>query len=143
MDHLSGMDAAFLHMETPETPMHVGGLILFELPAGYAGDYYEDVKAHIARRMHLASVFTRKLALMPFELANPVWVDDDDVDLDYHVRRVILPRPGTREQLDAYVGRLHSSLLDRSRPLWEFYVIYKSMKKKLINSTLLSVFLPI
>ena len=123
MDHLSGMDAAFLHMETPETPMHVGGLILFELPAGYAGDYYEDVKAHIARRMHLASVFTRKLALMPFELANPVWVEDDDVDLDYHVRRVVLSRPGSMAQLEAYVGRLHSSLLDRSRPLWEFYVI--------------------
>ena len=123
MNHLSGMDAAFLHMETPETPMHVGGLILFELPAGYTGDYYEDVKAHIARRMHLASVFTRKLALMPFELANPVWVEDDDIDLDYHIRRVVLSRPGTMAQVEAYVGRLHSSLLDRSRPLWEFYVI--------------------
>ena len=123
MNHLSGMDATFLHMETPETPMHVGGLILFDLPAGYEGDFYEDVKAHIESRMHLAPVFTRKLALMPFELADPVWVDDDDIDLDYHIRRVVLSRPGTMAQLEAYVGRLHSSLLDRSRPLWEFYVI--------------------
>jgi WS/DGAT/MGAT family acyltransferase len=68
-------------------------------------------------------VFQRKLALMPFDLANPVWVDDEDVDLDYHVRHVILPRPGTFEQLEKYVARLHSSLLDRSRPLWETYVI--------------------
>ena len=73
--------------------------------------------------MHLSEVFTRKLALMPFELSNPVWVEDDDVDLDYHVRRVTLPRPGTMRQLEQYVGRLHSTLMDRSRPLWEFFVI--------------------
>ncbi len=123
MKHLSGLDSTFLYLETPETPMHVGGLNLFELPAGYAGDFYEDVKAHVASRMHLAPVFTRKLALMPFELASPVWIDDDAIDLDYHVRRIILPRPGSMAQLETYVGRLHSSLMDRSRPLWEFYVI--------------------
>ena len=123
MNHLSGIDAAFLYIETPEMPMHVGSLNVLDLPKGFDGDYWEDLKAHVASRMHLAPLFTRKLALMPFELANPVWVDDDDIDLDYHVRRVILPRPGTMMQLEAYVGRLHSSLLDRSRPLWEFYVI--------------------
>jgi diacylglycerol O-acyltransferase / wax synthase len=123
MIHLSGMDASFLHIETPEMPMHVGSLQIADLPDGYAGDYYEDVKRWMATRMHLASVFQRKLALMPFDLANPVWVDDEDVDLDYHVRHVILPRPGTLEQLEKYVARLHSSLLDRSRPLWEIYVI--------------------
>lgn len=123
MKHLSGLDATFLHTETPETPMHVGGLHLLELPAGYKGDFYEDLKAHIASRLHLSEIFTRKLALMPFELSNPVWVEDDDVDLDYHVRRVTLPRPGTMRQLEQYVGRLHSTLMDRSRPLWEFFVI--------------------
>ena len=123
MKHLSGLDSAFLYLETPETPMHVGGLNLYELPAGYSGDYFEDVKAHVASRLHLAPVFTRKLALVPFELASPVWIEDDDIDLDYHVRRIILPRPGTLAQLETYVGRLHSSLMDRSRPLWEFYVI--------------------
>ncbi|NRF67667.1 wax ester/triacylglycerol synthase family O-acyltransferase [Aquincola sp. S2] len=123
MKHLSGMDASFLHLETPEMPMHVGSLQILDLPEGHDGDYYEDVKRYMAERMHLAEVFQRKLALMPFELANPVWVDDEDVDLDYHVRHVILPRPGTWEQLEKYVARLHSSLLDRSRPLWEIYVI--------------------
>ncbi len=123
MDHLSGLDATFLYIETPETPMHVGGLNICELPAGYSGDFYDDVKQHIASRLHLASVFQRKLVNMPFELANPIWVHDDALDLDYHVRSTVLPKPGSRAQLDKLVGRLHSSLLDRSRPLWELYVI--------------------
>jgi diacylglycerol O-acyltransferase len=123
MNHLSGMDASFLHLETPETPMHVGGMHTLELPAGYKGDFYEDFKQHIANRLHISDVFTRKLALMPFELSNPVWVEDDEVDIDYHIRRVTLPKPGTHRQLEQYVARLHSSLLDRSRPLWEFFVI--------------------
>ncbi len=102
--------------------MHVGALHMLDLPDDFEGDYIDTVKRHIADRMHLATVFTKKLALMPFDIANPVWVDDDDVDLDYHIRQVSLPRPGSQAQLEAYVGRLHSSLLDRSRPLWEFYV---------------------
>ncbi len=124
MKHLSIVDGAFLHMESAEMPMHVGSLNLFEAPAGYGGQgFYEAVKAHVAKRMHLAPVFTRKLALMPFDLANPVWIHDDDIDLDYHVRYMVLPKPGTIEQLEALAARLHSMLLDRSRPLWEFYVI--------------------
>jgi WS/DGAT/MGAT family acyltransferase len=103
--------------------MHVGSLMLFDLPEGYAGDYYEDVKAMIARRLHMSSVLTRKLAPMPFELAEPVWVEDDDIDLDYHVRSVTLRRPGTMAQLHQLIARLHSTLLDRSRPLWEMVVI--------------------
>ena len=123
MDHLSGLDASFLYLETPETPMHVGGLNIVELPAGYEGEFLEDFRRHITSRMHLAPVFQRKLVNMPFELANPIWVADDDVDMEYHIRGTALPKPGNRAQLDKLVGRLHSSLLDRSRPLWEFYVI--------------------
>jgi WS/DGAT/MGAT family acyltransferase len=124
MKHLSIVDGAFLHMESAEMPMHVGSLNLFEPPAGYSGEgFYEAVKAHVSRRMHMAPVFTRKLALMPFDLANPVWIHDDDIDLDYHVRYMVLPKPGTIEQLEALAARLHSMLLDRSRPLWEFYII--------------------
>ena len=123
MHHLTSMDAAFLHLETPEMPMHVGSLMLFELPKGYQGDYYEDVKAMIGKRLHIAAILGRKLATMPFELSEPVWIDDDDIDIDYHVRSLTLRRPGTMEQLDQLVARLHSSLLDRSRPLWEMYVI--------------------
>ena len=123
MIHLSGVDASFLHLETPEMPMHVGSLHLLDLPAGYKGDFYEDVVKHVSERIHLAAVFERKLAQMPFEMSNPVWVDDDDIDIEYHIRRIVLSKPGTMEQLQAYVGRLHSTLLDRSRPLWEMYVI--------------------
>ncbi len=123
MKHLTGMDASFLHLESPEMPMHVGSLMVLDLPAGHSGDFYEDAERFMSGRLHLAEVFERKLARMPFDLANPVWVHDDEVDIDYHVRHVILPRPGTREQLQKYVARLHSSLLDRSRPLWELYVI--------------------
>ena len=123
MDHLSGLDATFLYLETPEQPMHVGGLNIFELPAGYTGDFVDDLRTHITQRMHLAPVFRRKLVNMPFELANPIWALDDDMDMEYHIRSTVLPKPGTRAQLDKLVGRLHSSLLDRSRPLWEFYVI--------------------
>ena len=123
MDHLSGMDASFLHLETPESPMHVGSLQLIDLPPGYEGDFAEDAKKYLSGRLHLASVFVRKLAMMPFDLANPVWVDDDDLDLDHHIHHVIMPRPGTMAQLERLVGRLHSSLLDRSRPLWEMHII--------------------
>ena len=70
MNHLSGMDASFLHFETPKMPVHVGSLQILNLPAGHAGDFYEDVKRYGAGRMHLADVFQRKLGLMPFELAN-------------------------------------------------------------------------
>lgn len=123
MQHLSNLDASFLHFETPETPMHVGSLALLDLPPGYHGDFYETFKATIGERMHLAKALTRKLVTMPFELAEPVWVEDDDIDLHYHVRSLTLRRPGTMRQLHELVGRLHSSLLDRSRPLWEMYVI--------------------
>ena len=85
MKHLSGLDATFLHLETPEMPMHVGSLNVLDLPKGYTGDFYEDAKKFMASRIHLADVFTRKLALMPFDMTNPVWVEDNDIDLDYHV----------------------------------------------------------
>ncbi|UJJ33076.1 WS/DGAT/MGAT family O-acyltransferase [Halopseudomonas maritima] len=123
MEHLSNTDAAFLHMETPETPMHVGSLMLLDVPTDYDDDYYEAVKRMIAERMHLSAVLTRKLAPMPFELAEPVWITDNDIDLDYHIRSLRLRKPGSHEQLEQLVARLHSSLLDRSRPLWEMYVI--------------------
>ena len=123
LKHLSVVDGAFLHLESPEMPMHVGSLALFDPPPPETGPWLDAVKAHVASRMHLAPVFTRKLALMPFDLANPVWIHDDDIDLDYHIRHLVLPRPGTMAQMEALAARLHSSLLDRSRPLWEFYVI--------------------
>jgi len=123
MRHLGSVDAAFLHIETPEVPMHLGFLNVMKLPPGYRGDFYEDVKQHLSGRLHLAEVFTRKLAPMPFDVADPVWIEDEHVDIDYHVRSVRLPRPGSNRQLEQFCARLHSGLLDRSRPLWELFVI--------------------
>ena len=123
MKALSGLDSLFLHLETPETPMHVGSLHVCDLPEGYDGDFCADMKRQIAQRMHLAPLFRRRLRTLPLAIANPVWVDDGPVDLDYHVRRERLPRPGTPAQLEACVGRLHARPLDRSRPLWEAHVV--------------------
>ncbi|MBL8351632.1 MAG: wax ester/triacylglycerol synthase family O-acyltransferase [Burkholderiaceae bacterium] len=120
---MSGVDGAFLHLETPETPMHVASLHLFDLPAGYRGDFHADVKRQMRKRLHVAPVFTRKLAPMPLQFANPVWVEDDAVDLDHHVQRVTLPAPGTQAQFEDCAGELHSQLLDRSRPLWRLTII--------------------
>ena len=123
MKHLSGLDASFLHLETPEMPMHVGSLFLLDLPLAQHAGFHDVIRRHLSERLHLAGVFSQKLAHLPFDIANPVWIADDAIDLDYHIRQVSLPLPGTRAQLEAYVGRLHSSLLDRSRPLWECYVL--------------------
>ena len=123
MDHLSGLDAGFLHLETPETPLHVGGLAMFELPPEYKGDFVADVCKHIQSRLHLSPIFQRKLVNMPFDLANPVWVMDKHLDIEHHIHHVIVPPPASRAQVDRLVSRIHSSLLDRSRPLWEMYVL--------------------
>lgn len=117
------MDGAFLHLETKETPMHVASLHLFDLPAGYTGDFHADIRRLMKHRLHVAAVLTRKLAPMPLQFANPVWIEDDSLDLDYHVQRVTLPGSGTRAQLEDLVGRLHSERLDRSRPLWRMAII--------------------
>lgn len=121
--HLSATDAGFLFLETPEMPMHIGALYLLKPPERGTENYAAEYRAMIESRLHTAPLFTHKLANMPFDLANPVWIDDDDVDLDYHIRQVTLTKPGTLAQLEKLIGRLHSSLLDRSRPLWEFFII--------------------
>jgi WS/DGAT/MGAT family acyltransferase len=123
MTPLSGLDGAFLHLETPATPMHVASLHLFDLPPGDRGDFHDRIKRLMAHRLHLAPIFERKLAPMPLQFANPAWVHDAHVDLDYHVQRVTLPAPGGQAELEDLAAQLHGELLDRSRPLWRLYVI--------------------
>ncbi len=123
MEPLSGLDGVFLHLETPSTPMHVGSVSLLQLPDGYRGDFFKDVVQLYARRVPFAPVLSRQLAEFPLQFANPVWVQADKVDLDFHIQRVTLPRPGTLAQLDECVAGLHALLLDRSRPLWMVYII--------------------
>jgi diacylglycerol O-acyltransferase len=123
MKMLSGLDGLFLHLETAETPMHVASLSLLELPKGYRGDFLADVKRLYAERIPLVPALSRKLREEPLQFANPAWVEADDIDLDYHIRRVVLPKPGTRAQLEACVARLHAVPLDRTRPLWTVTII--------------------
>lgn len=123
MKPLSGLDAAFLHLETPETPMHVGSLHLYRVPPRQREGYFDRVRRHVASRLHLVPVFTRRIASLPLDLASPVWVEDREVDLGHHIRRARLPKPGTMAQLENLVARLHAQPLDRERPLWEFHVV--------------------
>ncbi len=120
-DRLSPLDVSFLYMETPTTAMHVGGVCLFEPPAG--GFDYERLCELISQRIGLVPRYRQKVRWVPGRLANPVWVDDQDFDVAYHVRRSALPRPGDRGQLKELVGRLMSRQLDRNRPLWEIYLV--------------------
>ena len=120
MRPLSGLDGTFLNLETPATPMHVGSLHLFEPPPGYRRDFRDSVKRMIASRLNVAPIFRRRLAQLPLHLANPAWIDEG-VDLDYHIRRIDLPPPGSWQQLQECVGKLHAEVLDRSRPLWMLY----------------------
>jgi len=123
MKTLTGLDGMFLHLETPQTPMHVGSLALLDLPKGYRGDFLDDVKRLYARRIPLSPVLSRKLLELPLHMANPVWVQAESVDLDAHIRRIVLPKPGTQAQLEDCIGQLHSIPLDRTRPLWSVGII--------------------
>ena len=95
MKSLTGLDATFLYLETPEMPMHVGSFNLCELPAGFKGSFHKEVTKHIASRMHLAPVFSRKLVFMPLDLGHPIWVEADSVDISFHVRRAGPPQAST------------------------------------------------
>lgn len=123
MAHLSTMDATFLYNETPETPMHVAGLAIFEPCPDYAGNLFDDYRKFISDRVHLISYLHRRIGRSSFVPFDPIWVEDYDLDWDYHIRHNALPKPGTRKQLNELVERLHAVALDRNRPLWQFYVI--------------------
>ena len=121
MKQLPGLDASFLHLETPQMPMHVGALHNFELPAGYDGDFLADMRGHMAQRLVLAPALRQKLVKMPLNLSNPVWIDAEP-DLDAHIVSITLPPGSGQAELERRVGLLHPVLLDRSRPLWKFHV---------------------
>ena len=120
---LSGIDASFLYLETPETPMHVAGLTYFQLPEEFEGSFYQHFRRFFESRLHTIPIFSKRLAPSLYDLDHPGWVDADELDLDYHLRETALPAPGTEAQLEEVIGRLHANTLDRSRPLWQFYVI--------------------
>jgi WS/DGAT/MGAT family acyltransferase len=118
-DRLSAVDASFLHQERRASHMHVGALVVFEGPPPVR----EDLADHIQGRLHLVPRYRQKLAFPRFEMGRPFWVDDPSFNLDYHVRHTALPEPGGVEQLRGLAGRIFSQRLDRSKPLWELWLV--------------------
>ncbi|HWB70116.1 MAG TPA: wax ester/triacylglycerol synthase family O-acyltransferase [Solirubrobacterales bacterium] len=118
-DRLSGLDSSFLHMERAGAHMHVASTIVFEGPA----PSHREFRDHIASRLHLVPRFRQKLRFVPLSQGRPVWVDDPHLNLDYHVRQTALPAPGSDEQLRNLAARIFSQQLDRSKPLWELWLV--------------------
>lgn len=123
MERLSGLDASFLYMETPKVQMHVSFVTVVDpsdMPGGYSfAKLLEQVDAKVRTKV----AFRRRLVEVPLELHHPLWIEDPDFDLIRHVHHVALPKPGTMVDLGAMVGRINSQPLDRTRPLWELWVI--------------------
>jgi diacylglycerol O-acyltransferase / wax synthase len=119
-DRLTAVDASFLAQEGPTTHMHVGAVMIFE---GHA-PAYEDLADHVRSRLHLVPRFRQKLAFPPLETGRPLWVDDPTFNLEYHLRDTALPAPGSEAQLRALAARVHSQALDRSKPLWEMWLVH-------------------
>ncbi len=122
MNRLSALDAAFLYMETPQTPMHVGSVTIFT-PTKPQHDLLERFRERTRLRLDLLPSYRRRLKSTPLGIDHPTWVIEDDVDLEYHIRHVALANPGTMQQLRAVIEKLHAAPLDRKKPLWEYYVI--------------------
>jgi WS/DGAT/MGAT family acyltransferase len=118
-DRLTGLDSSFLHMERAGAHMHVASTILFEGPA----PSHREFRDHIGSRLHLVPRFRQKLRFVPFDQGRPVWVDDPYLNLDYHVRQTALPEPGSEEQLRNLAARIFSQQLDRTKPLWELWLV--------------------
>jgi WS/DGAT/MGAT family acyltransferase len=123
MKPVKAIDAAFLELETAATPMHVGALFVLDPASPQASStFFRRFRAEIGARLDRSEVFTRRIAALPFHVANPMWLAGKP-DLDYHVRRTVLPAPGTQHQLEECVADLHTPRMDRERPLWELHVI--------------------
>ena len=121
MKRLNGMDAMLLYSETPNLHMHSLKVAIVNA-AAFNGEFGFDVfRETIARRLHLLDPLRYTLVDIPWRLHHPMWLENCDVDLDYHLRRVRVPSPGGRRELDELIGQIASTPLDRSRPLWEFH----------------------
>jgi WS/DGAT/MGAT family acyltransferase len=119
LDRLTSIDASFLHQEGRASHMHIGGVLIFEGPA----PAFDDFLDHVRGRLHLVPRYRQKLATPPLEAGRPLWVDDPDFNIEYHVRHTALPSPGSEEQLFLLTSRIASQQLDRSKPLWENWLV--------------------
>ena len=119
MQRMSAQDASFLHIESDESPMHVGGVSVFEGPP----PPFDELLGLIGAKLALVPRYRQVVRFVPFALGRPVWVDDPHFNLPYHVRRTALPRPGGDGELRTLVGRVMSQNLDRAKPLWEVWAV--------------------
>jgi diacylglycerol O-acyltransferase / wax synthase len=133
MDRLSSVDASFLTQETSASHMHVGAILVFEGPP----PSYGDLLGHVRSRLHLVPRFRQKLAFPPIQMGRPFWIDDPSFNLEYHVRHSALPSPGSEEQLRRMAARVFSQQLDRTKPLWELWLVQGLKRKRfaLISKT--------
>ncbi len=118
-DRLSGLDSSFLHLEDGPAHMHVASTTLFEGPT----PDIEELRSHILARLHLVPRFRQKLKFVPYGQGRPVWIDDPQFNMDYHVRHTALPEPGSEQQLRTLAARIFSQRLDRSKPMWEMWLV--------------------
>lgn len=125
MDRLTSIDASFLTNESSTSHMHIGGVAIFEGPP----PSYDDLLDHIKSRLHLVPRYRQKLATPPVETGRPFWVDDPQFNLVYHVRHSGLPAPGGEDELRRLAARVFSQQLDRTKPLWELWLV-EGLKKK-------------
>src|SRR3712207_5081756 len=119
LDSLSGVDASFLHQEGHGTHMHIGGLAVLEGPV----PPYRELVEHIRARLDLVPRYRQKLAAPPRGLGRWRWIDDPTFNLDYHVRHTALPSPGDEHKLHALAARIFAQRLDRTKPLWELWLV--------------------
>jgi len=130
MQQLTGLDAAFLTLETANSTGHIGGVSILDPKNVPEPLTLARLTQLLGDRLSLIPVLRRKLLNVPFGLDQPYWVDDPNFDIEYHIREIALPRPGSEAQLTEQVSRLHARPLDRSRPLWEIYLITGLAKRR-------------
>ncbi len=124
MQQLSGMDATFVYAEGSNSPQHVGSVAIYDPSTSLDGPIrFKDVLRFFESRLAAGRAFRQKLVRVPLDLDHPYWVEDDDFDLEYHVRHIALPAPGDRRQLSIQAARIHSRPLDMTKPLWEYWIV--------------------
>ncbi len=131
MDRLSSTDVSFLTNESSSSHMHVGGILVFEGPP----PSYDDLLDHVRGRLHLVPRFRQKLAHPPVQTGRPFWIDDPNFNLEYHVRHSALPAPGSEDQLRRMAARVFSQQLDRTKPLWELWLVQGLTRKRFVLIT--------
>jgi WS/DGAT/MGAT family acyltransferase len=119
MEWMSAIDSSFLHVENATTPMHIGGVSIFEGPA----PRFEDLRAMVAGKLDLVPRYRQKVRFVPLAAGTPAWIDDPHFSLDYHLRHTAIPAPGAEQQLRQMAARVFSQQLDRNKPLWELWAV--------------------